>query len=88
MIHFKHLWISSQMKSSFSCMVCSAEVTYCQFESYPFLSYYTTDKYNYWYDVVCDEIWNRLKKTGYMRQRIKSENPEKMKPFEWEVEIV
>jgi len=93
-LHLRHTWIYSDLHSGFKCIVCNAEVTEYQFENYPFMSYFTPndpnwyDNSTYWYAVICDEIWNRLKSTGYMHQRIHTPNPERVRSWLWDVGLI
>lgn len=89
-MHLRHIWIHLGSYNAFKCLKanCYAEVTDYQMELYPFLSYFESEDYPYWYDVPCDEIWNRLKTTGYLKQRIRSSNPERMESWKWDVEYL
>ena len=87
-LHFCHTWMHRSLLNSFKCIKCNAEVTDYQLQNYPFISYYKSDYYWYWYDVPCDEIWRRLKTTGYMQQRIYTTNPERVKHWLWDVRLV
>jgi len=85
--HVCHNWIHSTLRNSFKCIACNAEVTDYQMMEYPFLEYLRSD-YPYWYDVPCDEIWNKLKTTGYLYQRIHTPNPERVRSWLWDVRLV
>jgi hypothetical protein len=84
-MHFWHLWLHLSDQNIYRCLACNAEITDYQFQEYPFLSWYYSEDYPYWYDFVCDEIWNRLKTTGYLKQRIITSNPESVEPWNWKV---
>ncbi len=81
-IHFYHTWMHSELMNSFGCVKCNAEITDYQLLAFPFLSFTTME-------AACDEIWTRLKSpNGYICQRICTHNPEKVKPWEWAVDLV
>ena len=59
-MHIIHTWIHLNVYGGFKCIAngCSAKVSYDEFYAYPHLKFFKTS-YPYWYDIPCDELWNK-----------------------------